>query len=136
VSILHKLATAWKSLQIKDGESSVWADMSVSSHIFFYCFAVDRNGVFVESKLFAPADVSFAVGWPGFILFLKLFLSESAENVLKKYFCLFHHFLALWIWRAEVKEVKDNMLIHHFTDYPTHSVELILSEMAGAPKYL
>lgn len=50
--------------------------------------------------------------------------------------CLFHHFLALWIWRAEVKKVKDNILIHLFADYPTHSVELILSEIAGAPKYL
>jgi len=35
-----------------------------------------------------------------------------------------------------VKKVKDNILIHHFTDYPTHSVELIMSEIAGAPKYL
>ena len=35
-----------------------------------------------------------------------------------------------------MKKVKDNILIHLFADYPTHSVELILSEIAGAPKYL
>lgn len=35
MSILHELTPAWKSWQIKDGESSVWADMAVSSHINF-----------------------------------------------------------------------------------------------------
>lgn len=56
-----------------------WGEFCLSRYgsvfqYYFSCFPVGRNGVFVSQNFLSPADMYFAVGWSGFVLFFKLFL--------------------------------------------------------------